>query len=209
MAKKGNNVLFAAVDCTGHGVPGAFVSIVCSNLLSQAVNEHGLIEPHDILNDVNARLSVTLRQRVDESKVRDGMDIALCVLNTATGVLNFAGAFNPAWIIRNKELIELKADKFPVGNFEDEDLRTFAHQQMQLEKGDRVYVFSDGYSDQFGGPQGKKYKRVQFISFLQRIQKHPLYEHKGLLEREHMAWRGNLEQIDDIVVMGVEYPIVP
>lgn len=209
MAKKGELLLFAAVDCTGHGVPGAFVSIVCSNLLSQAVNEHRFHHPNDILNDVNARLSVTLRQRVDESKVRDGMDIALCCLNTTTGLLSFAGAFNPAWIIRNKELIELKADKFPVGNFEDEDLRVFARQEIQLQKGDRIYVFSDGYSDQFGGPMGKKYKRVQFVNFLQRIQQYPLAEHKGLLEREHLAWKGDLEQIDDIVVMGVEYPIIP
>lgn len=208
MAKKGERILFAAVDCTGHGVPGAFVSIVCSNLLTQAVNEHGLTEPHDILNDVNSRLSVTLRQRLDESKVRDGMDIALCCLNTTTGVLRYAGAFNPAWIIRNKELIELKADKFPVGNFEDEDLRAFSRQEIHLQKGDRIYIFSDGYSDQFGGPNGKKYKRVQFINYLQRIQQHPLVEHKGLLEREHLAWRGDVEQIDDIVVLGVEFPIL-
>src|ERR1041385_2680556 len=87
MAQTADHLLFAAVDCTGHGVPGAFVSIVCSNLLTQAVNEHGLTEPHDILNDVNSRLSVTLRQRLDESKVRDGMDIALCCLNTSTGML--------------------------------------------------------------------------------------------------------------------------
>lgn len=207
MAKKGDLILFAAVDCTGHGVPGAFVSIVCSNLLTQAVNEHGFHEPNDILNDVNARLSVTLRQRVDESKVRDGMDIALCCLNTSTGIMHFAGAFNPAWIIRGGELIELKADKFPVGNFEDEALRKFVRQEIQLQKGDRVYVFSDGYSDQFGGPNGKKYKRVQFIEFLRKIQSYPIHEHKGLLEREHLAWRGSLEQIDDIVVLGAEFPV--
>lgn len=207
MAKKGDLLLFAAVDCTGHGVPGAFVSIVCSNLLTQSVNEHGLQEPHEILNDVNARLSLTLRQRVDESKVRDGMDIALCSINTKTGMLHFAGAFNPAWILRKGELIELKADKFPVGNFEDEDLRVFVRQEIQLQKGDRVYVFSDGYSDQFGGPQGKKYKRVQFIEFLKKIQAYPVHEHRGLLEREHLAWKGALEQIDDIVVMGVEFPL--
>jgi serine phosphatase RsbU (regulator of sigma subunit)/Tfp pilus assembly protein PilF len=207
MARKGDLLLFAAVDCTGHGVPGAFVSIVCSNLLTQAVNEHGFHEPNDILNDVNARLSVTLRQRLDESKVRDGMDIALCCLNTSTGILSFAGAFNPAWIMRNGELIELKADKFPVGNFEDEALRKFVRQEIQLQKGDRIYVFSDGYSDQFGGPQGKKYKRLQFIEFLKKIQPYPVHEHKGLLEREHLAWRGAIEQIDDIVVMGVEFPV--
>lgn len=207
MEKKGDLVLFAAVDCTGHGVPGAFVSIVCSNLLSQAVNEHGLLEPNDILNDVNARLSVTLRQRVDESKVRDGMDIALCSLNRKTGELHFAGAFNPAWICRGEEIIELKADKFPVGNFEDEELRLYVNQKIQLQTGDRIYVFSDGYSDQFGGPLGKKYKRNQFVTFLKTIQKHPIYRHRELLENEHLVWKGEIEQIDDIVVLGVEFPI--
>lgn len=207
MERKGNLLLFAAVDCTGHGVPGAFVSIVCSNLLSQSVNEHGLRRPNDILNDVNARLSVTLRQRADESKVRDGMDIALCVLDTNTGVLEYAGAFNPAWIIRKGEIIELKADKFPVGNFEDEELRTYSSQQTQLEKGDRIYVFTDGYTDQFGGPEGKKFKRTRFIDFLKRIQSRPINDHLKLLEAEHMEWRGTLEQIDDILVMGVEYPV--
>lgn len=207
MERKDNLLLFAAVDCTGHGVPGAFVSIVCSNLLSQSVNEHGLRRPNDILNDVNARLSVTLRQRADESKVRDGMDIALCVLDTRTGLLEYAGAFNPAWVLRKDEIIELKADKFPVGNFEDEELRTYSAQQLQLQKGDRVYIFSDGFTDQFGGPLGKKYKRTRFVDFLRKIQSQPICDHNLLLEKEHMEWRGSLEQIDDILVMGIEFPV--
>lgn len=209
MERKENLLLFAAVDCTGHGVPGAFVSIVCSNLLSQSVNEHGLRKPNDILNDVNARLSVTLRQRVDESKVRDGMDIALCVLDTQSGVLQYAGAFNPAWVMRKGEIMELKADKFPVGNFEDEELRTYAAQQQQLIPGDRIYIFSDGFTDQFGGPEGKKYKRTRFVEFLKKIQHKPVAEHGRLLEAEHMEWKGAVEQIDDILVMGVEYPVRP
>lgn len=209
MARKGDLLLFAAVDCTGHGVSGAFVSIVCSNLLTQAVNEYGFCEPDDILNDVNVRLSTTLRQNLDETKVRDGMDIALCCLNTSTGLLRFAGASNPAWIIRGDELLELKADQFPVGNFEDEALRVFSRQEMQLQKGDRIYVFSDGYSDQFGGAESKKYKRVHFLEFLRRIQPHPVHEHKALLEREHHDWKGAIGQIDDIVVMGVEFPVNP
>ncbi len=207
MEEVGNVILFAAVDCTGHGVPGAFVSIVCSNLLSQSVNEHGLVKPNDILNDVNSRLSVTLRQRADESKVRDGMDIALCALDTQTGKLDYAGAFNPAWIIRKGEILELKADKFPVGNFEDEELRTYVSQTVQLEPGDRIYIFSDGYTDQFGGPEGKKYKRTRFVDYLKKIQQHPISAHHSLLEAEHTSWKGEMEQIDDILVMGIEYPI--
>ncbi len=203
-AQVGDYLLFAAVDCTGHGVPGAFMSIVCSNLLSQSVKEHGLIRPDEILNDVNIRLSETLRQRRDESRVRDGMDIALCCINKKTLHMTFAGAYNPAWIFRGTELIELTPDKFPVGLFEEEELRIFKFREIQLQKGDRIYVFSDGYSDQFGGPLGKKYKRSTFVEFVRGLQTLPVKEQRELLEQEHLAWKGTNEQIDDILVMGVE-----
>jgi serine phosphatase RsbU (regulator of sigma subunit)/Tfp pilus assembly protein PilF len=204
MAQTADHLLFAAVDCTGHGVPGAFVSIVCSNLLSQSVKEHGLLRPDEILNDVNVRLSETLRQRVDESRVRDGMDIALCCVNKKTLHMTFAGAFNPVWIIRNNELTELLPDKFPVGLFEEEELRKFTYKETQLKKGDRLYVFTDGYSDQFGGELGKKYKRSTFQSFIKNIQHKPIKEHGKLLLAEHLRWKGSNEQIDDILVLGIE-----
>ncbi len=204
MAQTEEHLLFAAVDCTGHGVPGAFVSIVCSNLLSQSVKEYGLIRPDAILNDVNVRLSETLRQRQDESRVRDGMDIALCCIHKKTLHMTFAGAYNPAWIIRGDELTELLPDKFPIGLFEEEELRTFTHKEFQLKKGDRIYVFTDGYSDQFGGELGKKYKRSIFQSFVKDIQHKPIKEHGKLLQEEHYRWRGVNDQIDDILVLGVE-----
>lgn len=204
MAQTPDHLLFAAVDCTGHGVPGAFVSIVCSNLLSQSVKEHGLIRPDEILNDVNIRLSETLRQRVDESRVRDGMDIALCCIHKKSLHMTFAGAFNPVWMIRNNELTELLPDKFPVGLFEEEELRKFTYKETQLVKGDRLYVFTDGYSDQFGGELGKKYKRSTFQAFVKNIQDKPIKDHGKLLLEEHLRWRGVNEQIDDILVLGVE-----
>jgi serine phosphatase RsbU (regulator of sigma subunit)/Tfp pilus assembly protein PilF len=204
MAQTADYLLFAAVDCTGHGVPGAFVSIVCSNLLSQSVKEQGLTRPDEILNDVNVRLSQTLRQRQDESRVRDGMDIALCCIHKKTLHLTFAGAFNPAWIIRGETMTELLPDKFPVGLFEEEELRSFTYKEMQLEKGDRIYVFSDGYSDQFGGALGKKYKRSTFQAFVKEIQSKPISEHGRLLSEEHIRWKGTNDQIDDILVLGVE-----
>ncbi len=204
MAQTAEYLLFAAVDCTGHGVPGAFVSIVCSNLLSQSVKVHGLIRPDEILNDVNIRLSETLRQRQDESRVRDGMDIALCCIHKKTLHLTFAGAFNPAWIIRGDVMTELLPDKFPVGLFEEEELRKFTYKEMQLEKGDRIYVFSDGYSDQFGGELGKKYKRSTFQAFVKNLQSKPIKEHGRLLNEEHLRWKGVNDQIDDILVLGME-----
>lgn len=197
-------ILFAAVDCTGHGVPGAFVSIVCSNLLSQAVNEHGLTLPKEILDDVNIRLSETLRQRQDESRVRDGMDIALCCLDRRTLMLQYAGAFNPVWIFRGSEFFELLPDKFPVGHYVDEELKKFTAKEFQLQTGDRVYVFSDGYSDQFGGPNGKKFKRSSFVELLRGIQTQPFERHRYLLEEAHLRWKGDYEQIDDVLVLGIE-----
>jgi serine phosphatase RsbU (regulator of sigma subunit)/tetratricopeptide (TPR) repeat protein len=204
MAQTEEYMLFAAVDCTGHGVPGAFVSIVCSNLLSQSVKEHGLTRPDDILNDVNVRLSETLRQRVDESRVRDGMDIALCSINKKTLFMTFAGAYNPAWIFRGDQLTELLANKFPVGLFEEEELRKFTCKEFQLQKGDRIYVFTDGYSDQFGGELGKKYKRSTFVDYVKSIQQNPIHEHGKLLQTEHLLWKGSNEQIDDILVLGIQ-----
>jgi tetratricopeptide (TPR) repeat protein len=204
MEQTEDHILFAAVDCTGHGVPGAFVSIVCSNLLSQAVKEHGLVHPEEILDDVNGRLSQTLRQRQDESRVRDGMDIALCVINRKTLLMEYAGAFNPAWIFRNGKSEELQPDKFPVGHYVEDILRPFTRKQYQLQPGDRVYVFSDGYSDQFGGEFGKKYKRSSFLDFVTRIQNQPFIRHRELLEKEHYDWKRQNDQIDDILILGVE-----
>ncbi|MCX6312547.1 MAG: tetratricopeptide repeat protein [Bacteroidetes bacterium] len=204
MAQTEEHLLFAAVDCTGHGVPGAFVSIVCSNLLHQSVKEHGFTRPDQILNDVNIRLSETLRQRQDESRVRDGMDIALCCVHKKTLLLTFAGAYNPAWVFRGDQLTELLPDKFPIGLFEEEELRKFSCKEFQLVPGDRIYVFSDGFADQFGGALGKKYKRSTFVEFVKNIQSQPIGVQGKLLNQEHLRWKGSNEQIDDILVLGVE-----
>lgn len=203
MEQVDDDVLFAAVDCTGHGVPGAFVSIVCSNLLTQAVNERGLRRPSEILDEVNIRLSETLRQQSDESKVRDGMDIALCRFDRRKMKLEFAGAFNPLFLIRNGQMFEYKADKFPVGAFMDEDLRRFSHNEISLEKDDMLYLFSDGYADQFGGPQGKKFKRSRFRDLLLAIHRLPLPEQREKLVTAFEDWRGSNVQVDDVLVMGI------
>jgi len=203
MQRVDNDLLLAAVDCTGHGVPGAFVSIVCSNLLNQAVNEHGLLRPSDILDDVNQRLSQTLYQRADESRVRDGMDIALIRLDLRTLQLEYAGAFNPLYLVRDGKLTEVKADKFPVGSFLDEELRRFTHREMQLQKGDVVYLFSDGYADQFGGPEGKKFKRSRFKETLVNVHRENFSGQRELLLQAFEDWRGRSEQVDDILVMGI------
>jgi serine phosphatase RsbU (regulator of sigma subunit) len=208
------HTLLAAVDCTGHGVPGAFMSIVGNNLLNQAVKEHKLVNPALVLNDLNINLSQTLQQTAEESTVKDGMDIALCsIRKTGHGAvtLDFAGANNPVWIFRNSSPFspvspgfeELKGDKFPIGIFEGEELQKFRNHSCELLPGDTFYVFTDGFADQFGGPKGKKFKYKPLKELLQSIQDQTMLEQQVILEKAVSTWRGDLEQVDDILIVGI------
>ncbi len=196
-------VLFAAVDCTGHGVPGAFMSLVGYNGLKQAVREHNLSQPAQILDDLNALASESLNQDPEESNVRDGMDLALCSLDLNTKVLEYAGAYNPLYIIRNGELMQTKGDKFAIGGFDDLD-KKYTNHSIPLQSGDQVYIFSDGYADQFGGPKGKKFMYKQFRDMLLGCQSKTMSEQKDILNRTIEQWKGNFEQVDDILVIGVK-----
>lgn len=201
--QKGDLVFVAAADCTGHGVPGALISIVNYNLLNKAVLEKDLNDPADILNYVNHQLTVSLHQTYQESSIRDGMDISLCVINTKTLAMNFAGANNPIYVISNGELTQYNADKFPVGAFIDEQIQSFNSSKIQLQKNDLIYLFSDGYADQFGGPKGKKFKYQQLkLSLIQNHQK-PMVEQRENLKSQFISWKGKLEQIDDVLVIGI------
>lgn len=196
---KGDHVLFAAADCTGHGVPGAMVSVMCSNLLSIAVNEYNLTDPGKVLD--NSRDGI-IKKLVGEGDVQDGMDIALCSFNKKTMEVHFAGANNPLYIINKQGLSEIKADKQPVGKFSH--AKSFTTHTVQVEKGDRLYLFSDGFADQFGGPKGKKFKYKPFKKLLESIQDHPMSEQPNLLADAFDEWKGDYEQVDDVCVMGVE-----
>ncbi|MBN8697249.1 MAG: tetratricopeptide repeat protein [Bacteroidetes bacterium] len=204
MWKKNNLIFVAAVDCTGHGVPGAFMSIVGHNLLNQAVKEHNLTTPSLILDEVNKGITQTLRQYEEESTVKDGMDISLCCLNTDTLELQYAGAFNPLWIIRNNSIQEITADKFPVGTFIGVKLNLFKNNTIQLNKGDQFYMFTDGYADQFGGPKGKKFKYKQLQELLLKNANIPLDKQKTELDLAFTSWTGQLEQIDDVLIIGIK-----
>jgi len=204
MWKNENLIYIAAVDCTGHGVPGAFMSIVGNNLLNQAVKEHHLVQPSKILDEVNKGVTETLRQYEEESNVKDGMDIALCCLNTDTLELQYAGAFNPIWVITGGQLNELKGDKFPIGAFIGEKVNFFKNNSIQLKKGDQFYMFTDGYADQFGGEKGKKYKYRQMQEQLMLNSLKTMPEQRAILEKNFSAWIGDLEQVDDILVMGIK-----
>ncbi|MCW3104387.1 MAG: yrrB 5 [Bacteroidetes bacterium] len=200
----GDKTFIAAVDCTGHGVPGAFMSIVGYNLLNQALNVYGLAKPFLILNDLNKNISKMLHQSAEDSSVKDGMDICLISIDQKKRLLEYAGAFNPLWIVRDKTLIELKADKFPVGAFLGEDMKSFTHNEFQLQAGDMLYLFTDGYADQFGGHAGKKFKYKQLQSMLVENSVRPVNEQHELFDKTFEDWKGSLEQIDDILLIGIK-----
>ena len=194
-----NLIIFAAADCTGHGVPGAMVSVVCHNAMNRAVREFMLVEPHDILDKTREIVLETFEN--SDEQVNDGMDIALCTINTETNKLKFAGANNSLYFIRNGELSEVKPDKQPIGKYDE--AKPFTKHEIELEKGDVIYTFSDGYPDQFGGPKGKKFMYKPFRKLLLSIHHKPMEEQHHLLSKAFEDWRGEIEQIDDVCVIGV------
>lgn len=199
-------ILFAAADCTGHGVPGAMVSVVCSNALNRAVKEFALKEPGKILDKVRELVIETFSK--SEDKIKDGMDISICALNCKTEELQWAGANNPLWIMRKSndpnnefEFIEYKGNKQPVG--ETENSEPFTTHHIQLQKNDSFYLITDGYADQFGGEKGKKMKTTNFKKLLLSVQSKSMDEQYTILEQSFEEWRGVHEQVDDICVIGV------
>lgn len=199
-----NNNLFyiAAVDCTGHGVPGAFMSIVGNNLLTEAVKISGKINPSEILDELNKNLIIYLHQKNDNVNIRDGMDISLCAIDKITNTLLFAGAYNHLYMIRNKELHIFNADKKAIGTWTNENSVKYNQHTIPLQKGDVFYIFSDGYADQFGGPKGKKFKVSQLRDILLNIYEEDFEKQKQILNQKFESWRGNLEQVDDVLVIG-------
>jgi serine phosphatase RsbU (regulator of sigma subunit) len=192
-------VLFAAADCTGHGVPGAMVSVVCNNGLNRSVREYGLRDPGAILS--KTREIVISEFEKSEEDVKDGMDIALCSING--NKLKYAGAHNSLWIIRNgaTEIEEFKADKQPIGKYDEP--KPYTTHTIDLNGGDSFYIFSDGYADQFGGEKGKKYKTANFKRLLLSIQNVSIEQQRQLIDEAFEAWKGQLEQLDDVCVIGV------
>jgi serine phosphatase RsbU (regulator of sigma subunit) len=199
-----DKIFFAACDCTGHGVPGAMVSVVCNNALNRAVNEFGERLPGRILNKTRELLLENFSRSVVE--VSDGMDASLAVLDQKNNKLLWAGANNPLWLVRTlegkTELKEYKADKQPIGRVRNP--QPFTTHEINLVEGDCIYLFTDGYADQFGGKNGKKMTKSGFKSFLLSICHLPMEkQHKSLLDF-HNQYRGHEEQVDDVCVIGVK-----
>ncbi|MFT4599913.1 MAG: serine phosphatase RsbU (regulator of sigma subunit)/HAMP domain-containing protein [Arenicella sp.] len=200
--KMGNKSFCSAVDCTGHGVPGAFMSLVGANGLNAAVREHHNGEPSKILDELNAFVSESLNKGSEDNDVRDGMDLSLIAINYDTLQLEYSGANNPLYIIRDEEFIIIKADKFAIGSFEP-GTKIYKNEIIQLEKGDQIYMFSDGYADQFGGTKGKKFLYKTFREELLRVHKEEPEQQRIELNNTIENWQGDYAQVDDILVIGI------
>lgn len=195
-----DSVIFAAADCTGHGVPGAMVSVICNNALNRVLKEFRLVEPDQIL--YKTRELVIEQFEKSNEEVKDGMDISLCILNKKTSELKWAGANNPLWVIRNNELIEIKPDKQPIGKYTE--TKPFTAHSITIHKNDTIYIFTDGFADQFGGKKGKKFKIAALRELLLSIQDKSMEEQKQQINAVFEDWKGSLEQVDDVCMIGVK-----
>jgi len=205
MYRKNNKAIIVAADCTGHGVPGAFMSMLGSAFLSEITAKSNIIpSSHEILNQLRDLVIKTLHQTGGENETKDGMDVALCVVDFDDNTINYSGAFNSLYLIKEGELSEFKADRMPIGVSYNQD-KSFTNHIVKFEKNDTFYIFSDGFIDQFGGPRGKKFKSRPFKNLLLSIQDKSMEEQKEILYKNLMEWRGDIEQIDDILVIGFRF----
>jgi serine phosphatase RsbU (regulator of sigma subunit) len=200
--KKDEWVYFAAVDCTGHGVPGAFMSIVGYNLLKDILMDDSICTPAQIMDKMNIGVSSTFHRDRTVRATKDGMDMTLCAINYKTMELQYASANNPLYLIRNGELVKYKADKFPVG-MDVMNTKLFTNNCIKLEKGDTLYLASDGYADQFGGPDDKKFMVNNFRNLLKEVSVKSVESQHFELDQTIENWKGSLEQVDDMLIIGL------
>lgn len=198
-----SKIYFAVADCTGHGVPGAFMSFVGINLLNQAINQEKISKPSGILEYLHKGIQNTLRKSENKA-VKDGMDIALCSFNPQNMILEYAGALMPLYIIRNNQVFEYKATYTQIGEVDKDYYEPINNQSIKVQSGDSVYLFSDGYMDQFGGEHGKKFLKSRFMNVLKEISTLPMQVQKIRLDNILENWQGSLEQVDDILIMGIK-----
>ena len=198
-----DKIYIVAADCTGHGVPGAFMSMLGVSFLNEIINKAQYSLASEILNQLRNSVKTTLSQTGKDNENKDGMDIAICVIDKKTLKMQYAGAYNPLYLYRDKELIETAADRMPIGIYIKEK-DSFTNNEMQLKKDDVFYIFSDGYTDQFGGPRDRKFTKKALKELLGNICDKPMLEQKELIDSAFQNWKGNLDQTDDIVIIGVK-----
>ncbi len=200
--EKDHFLYIAAADCTGHGVPGAFLTMLGTSYLNEIMSGEGYPQPAKVLEELRSKIVNELSKN---GEARDGMDISLLRVNLDTLAAEWSGAMNPLWMVREGEedVVIYQGDKQPIG-FE-ENMVGFSNTQLQLRKGDKCYLFSDGYSDQFGGEKGKKLKQIRFKEFLLRIREVGIVDQRQLIDKYFETWKGDLEQVDDVCVIGVQF----
>jgi len=203
VSTKDNLQVIIAADCTGHGVPGAFMSMLGVALLNEIVNEKNIFMPDQILNRLREEVIKSLKQVPDEESVKDGMDAAVCTIDFNNNVLYYSGANCPLYLIRGTELIHYRADKMPVAIHYK--MQPFTLNTIELQKGDAFYIFSDGYADQFGGPAQKKFMTGKLKETLLEIASKPMLEQGEILDRIFEEWKGDNPQVDDVTLIGVRY----
>ncbi|MDX2305897.1 MAG: SpoIIE family protein phosphatase [Microscillaceae bacterium] len=200
-AEKNGKILIAAIDCTGHGVPGAFMSMVGDAYLNQIVKSEGITSPDLILNHLHERIRQALKQ--EETQNRDGMDMVICSLDLEQRVLEVAGAKNPLVLIQNNRVYQIKGDRNPIGGEQKETKRVFAKHRISLDQPTWFYLFSDGFQDQFGGPEGKKFMVKKLRELFLEIHQKPFTEQHAILEQIFEDWKGaDNKQTDDVLIVG-------
>ena len=205
IAEDEDKLYFTAADCTGHGVPGAFMSMLGISSLNEIHgNENNNLTASRILNLLREKIKFSLHQTGKEGENKDGMDMGLCILHKKKNIIEYAGAFNPLYLIRKGELIEYKADRMPVGIYHVEK-ESFTNHEIQIKKDDIIYIFSDGYVDQFGGPGQTKFKSSNLKKLLIEISTKPMSQQKQILEEQFVKWKGDLEQVDDVIFIGIKF----
>jgi serine phosphatase RsbU (regulator of sigma subunit) len=203
--EESEKVFIAVADCTGHGVSGAFVSLMGHNLLNEIINENPNFNPSEILFELNNKILNTLKQNSKKTSAKYGMDVALISIIKQNGSLEYAGAHNPLLIFRGKECFQLKANQRSIGSYKKEGQPGFTNQNFQLLKGDMLYMFSDGYVDQIGGPENKKMFPQPFRDLLQSICRLEMTEQKKILDETIANWKGKQNQTDDILIAGIRF----
>ncbi len=200
--QRGNKTFIAVVDCTGHGVPGALMSFIANGILKEVIIKKGIEEPSEILYALDDELFTALNKQNSEGITNDGMDVALAVFDSEKNTVNYSGAFRPMLLLRDNELVEFDANRYPIGFYGDVE-KIFVSKELELKKGDMFYFFTDGYCDQFGGENKKKFNRKRFKELLISLQGMEMEEQRSFLKYVLLNWRQEEPQMDDILVMGV------
>lgn len=202
LTSKGNNLITAVADCTGHGVPGSFMSILGITLLKEIVNKSDSLRTNQILDHLRMHVINSLHQSRTKNGTKDGMEIALCIFDFDKGILQYSGAYRPVYLITENNIRELAGDYMPIGIYEDEE-SSFSIKEIPFKKNDTVYLFTDGYADQIGGINRKTFRTKYFRELLLQIHHLPMNDQKDILWNKLLEWKGDIDQVDDILVLGI------